>query len=450
MQLPVVDLKSLDAAIAGQCYSDYLYMYPPRQAYRALPATAEGTGDLIRSSLADQPDVNLYVHIPFCRQICRFCNLYTTSGSHQAALHDDYVDRVLAEAAAYSAQMLVPPGCRWRTLYLGGGTPSAFSISQLQRLVSGLQAAFPLDSVEETAIEVAPETATPEYLAGLRQVGFDRISMGFQSTSAREIRLIGRSYPVSRQSEVAAATLDLGFRNLCLDLIFGLPGQDAVTWQASLQAVIEMRPQTICCYQWTSRPNTGFARMGIARPPGVIMHELYDIACRELEAAGYAQETHVRWIKGGGGYLQKQYHWGMQTLLGLGAGARSYFWHADLRNGYSLGRRTDALEQYMRRDDDGWRGPGEGFIMSEDERRRKAAVLGIHALDRVWYRGLFQGDVADVFPEQIAGLADRGLIEVSSDYIRLTAQGRAYRDCVVQLFVSDNARSLAEGWTYDE
>jgi oxygen-independent coproporphyrinogen-3 oxidase len=448
MRLSVESLDTLDAAIAAGEYSDYLYMYPPRQAYRRLGDLSRAS-DMVRAALHSRSDVNLYIHVPFCAQICRFCNLYTTS-VRDGDTYTQYAERVQAEARAYASSDLLPGRVRWRTLYFGGGTPSALPIELLGKLLSGVRDSLAITDVEELAIEVSPETVTPEYLRGLRALGFDRISMGFQTASPAEIRLIGRSYPVAKQADIARLTMDLGFRNLCLDLIFGLPGQDKRSWVDSLRSVIAMRPHTICCYQWTSRPNTGFGRMGLHAPSGPEMRELYHLACGELHEAGYTQETHVRWIGDGGGYLQKKYHWGLQNLLGLGAGARSYFWDIDLRNGYSLKARKTALESYLGTDGIGWRTPLEGYEMSDDERRRKAVVLGIHALDRGWFTRTFGADVTAFFPNEIDGLRQRGLLQVTDDQISLSGKGMAHRDLTVQLFFSDKARGLTREWNYDE
>lgn len=294
MRLPVEDLGTLDAAITAGEYPDYVYMYPPRQAYRRLGDLSRASS-MARSSLHERPDINLYIHIPFCAQICRFCNLYATS-VRDASVHKQYADRVSAEARAYAGSGLLPAAVRWRTLYFGGGTPSALPIELLGDLLSDVRGSLAIDDVEELAIEVSPETVTPQYLGELREIGFDRISMGFQTTSPAEMRAIGRSYSLAKQRDIAGLTMDLGFRNLCLDLIFGLPGQDKQSWAESLQAVIAMRPHTICCYQWTSRPNTGFGRMGLHAPSGPEMRQLYYLACSELKEAGYEQETHVRWV----------------------------------------------------------------------------------------------------------------------------------------------------------
>jgi oxygen-independent coproporphyrinogen-3 oxidase len=448
MRLPVKDLQTLDAAMAAGEYADYLYMYPPRQAYRRLGGLSRASG-LAATALRGQRDINLYIHVPFCAQICRFCNLYTTP-VRDGDVYARYVSRVRAEACAYRDAGVLPGGLRWRTLYFGGGTPSALPVDLLGTLLSGVRESLGIGDIEELAIEVSPETVTLDYLRGLRALGFDRISMGFQTTSADEIRSIGRSYPVARQSDIARLTMDLGFRNLCLDLIFGLPGQDMRSWRESLLSVIAMWPHTICCYQWTSRPNTGYGRMGLQRPSGPRLRELYHLARNELREAGYAQETHVRWVRDGGGYLQKKYHWGLQSLLGLGAGARSYLWDVDLRNGYSLKDRKAALESYLFSTGIGWHSALEGYEMTSDERRRKAVVLGLHGLDRAWFAGTFGGDVTAFFPGEIEGLERRGLIEISDGRISLSTEGMAHRDLLVQLFFSGKARELAQEWDYYE
>lgn len=448
MKLSVHSLDTLDAAMAAGEYPDYLYMYPPRQAYRRLDDRSRATGK-VQASLCSRTDINLYIHVPFCAQICRFCNLYTTP-VRGGDIFTRYADRVVAEAHAYASSGLLPSTLRWRTVYFGGGTPSALPIELLAKLLSNVRSILAVADIEELAIEVSPETITDEYLRGLRAIGFDRISMGFQTTSAAEMRQIGRSYEVARQADIANITMDLGFSNLCLDLIFGLPGQSKRSWTESLRSVIAMRPHTICCYQWTSRPNTGFARMGLHKPVGPDMRELYYLAVKELKEAGYAQETHVRWVSGGGGYLQKKYHWGLQNLLGLGAGARSYLWDIDLRNGYSLKNRMTALESYLGSEGIGWQSTLEGYEMSDGERRRKAVVLGLHDLNRGWFARTFGEDVTDLFPDEISGLHHRGLIEISDDRVSLTDKGMAHRDLVVQLFFSDEVRRLAREWDYEE
>lgn len=430
-------------------YADYVYMYPPRQAYRRLSATPSELARGVRDSLHREPRLNVYVHVPFCAQICRFCNLYTTA-VHAEPVHRRYVDRLCAEIDTYAQSDLVPAGVTWSTVYFGGGTPSVLSPEQLSTVVDALASRLGCADYEELALEVSPETVDADYVRQLREVGFQRVSMGLQTTVPTELLSIGRRYPAGHRREVVEAALSAGFANVCLDLIFGLPGQTLESWSDSLQDVVELNPQTVCAYAWTSRPHTGYGKLGLARPDGTILRRMFRLADDVLTGAGYTRESHVRWVRGEGGYLQKKYHWGMRNLLGLGAGARSYLWDVDLRNGYSLARRTTALDKYLRADGFGWSGEPDGYWMSDDERRRKAVVLGVHDLDRAWYRRTFGVDPVELFGDTLDALRQRDLVDVSDARVRLTERGVAYRDLVVQLFFSPAARGLTESWTYDE
>src|ERR1017187_5857146 len=127
MKLTVDSLAALDRAIQAGAYSDYIYMYPPRQAYRKLDSESLEIRSTVRQALEERNDINLYVHVPFCAQICRFCNLYTTA-IHDIDIYKQYVDRVILEVEAYTSAEILPASPRWRTLYFGGGTPSALPL----------------------------------------------------------------------------------------------------------------------------------------------------------------------------------------------------------------------------------------------------------------------------------------------------------------------------------
>lgn len=451
MRLGVRDFKDLDAAIADGVYGDYIYMYPPRQAYRTLALSREHLIRTVRSSIEARPRLNLYLHIPFCNQICRFCNLYTTplsTGSRE--LLSAYVQRLVAEARFYADNGMGQAG-QWHTFYLGGGTPNSLPLTLMETLVAQVEQTFDLTGCEEFAIEVAPELATRDYLEGLKGLGFSRISMGLQTTHPGELVNVGRAYDLDRQEELANDIRELKFSNLCLDLIFGLPGQTINSWIASVERVIDLQPQTVCAYQWTSRPHTGFSRRGEVRHGGYELHEMYRVAGEILADSGYTQDTHVRWNRPGGGYLQKEYHWASDTLIGLGAGARTYLWNIDLRNGYSIRHRSSALSDYMASaSEPTWLGAPQGFVMSEDERRRKGLVLGIHNLSRSAYFDDFDAEPLEMFSDLLDGLVSRGLVKVDGDRIGLTARGMANRDLIVQLFFSESVGVLSSTWDYDE
>lgn len=451
MDLTIDSLDALDVAIESQSYSDYLYMYPPRQAYRPLSIPGSTTEELVFRSLQKRPDANLYIHIPFCRQICRFCNLYTTPlAAARPGEVDRYVSRLIDELGYWKRHS---SGARWKTLYFGGGSPNVLTTPQLGRLLDAAMALTGETSLEEIAIELAPELANETQLRDIRELGFDRISMGYQSADSEELKLIGRGYQASRQADLAASVLSMGFQNLCLDLIFGLPGQGIGSWINSLRDVAAMGPHTICAYQWTRRPHTGFSGMeNIPPASGPLLREMYRVACDLLADEGYRQETHVRWTRNGGGYLQKEYHWASDSLIGVGAGARSYFWEVDVRNEYSLVHRRNALSRYL--SPSGavpiWLDSPEGFRMSQDERVRKSLVLGLQELDIAAFQELHGISSLDRFGDQLSGLVARGLLVRRSQGYEMTPDGLANRDLIVQLFYSQSVRESAGEYGYDQ
>jgi oxygen-independent coproporphyrinogen-3 oxidase len=425
---------------------DYVYTYPPRQAYGEL-GTGFDIGKALEASIRHDPRLNLYVHFPFCRQICSFCNLYaTTSGGHQ--VFEDYIKCLEAEIVMRAPFLR---NSQIRSVYFGGGTPSLFSSELLDRVLQALQREldFKLDQVPEVAIEVAPDTANTGYLKELRSIGITRINLGLQASSAKELRSIGRKYEISTNEFAVESALATGFQNVCVDLIYGLPDQSDEDWLRSLRWVRNRGPQTVCAYPLTVRQGTRYGALQHEPDPRQ-QYRRYDMAARELSQAGYHQETHVRWVLPGiGGYKQKQYHWACENLLGFGAGARSYLWEADIRNGYSLHPRKAALIQYESRIRSGCDPVLDGFVMNADERMRKAAILGLIDLDDEDFDATHGLPFHQAFPEEYEALKSSLLIEHRDDnrYV-LTDRGVRHRDVIVQVFFSDKVKVATDSYDY--
>ncbi|MGH8545695.1 MAG: coproporphyrinogen-III oxidase family protein [Gammaproteobacteria bacterium] len=451
MRLPVTDLAALDRAIADGTRSDYIYMYPPRQAYRTLGAEDDKILRLKTDSLRIGDRVNVYVHIPFCQQICGFCNLYTTA-SRDSELRSRYVAALRRQIHDLGTLLQGGRTAAIATMYLGGGTPTSLSVADLRLLVESFREACPSSNgTTEYAIEADPQTVDDSSLRALHEIGFTRISFGFQSRVSSEIRSIGRQTSPDEQAESVERALSAGFTNVCVDLIYGLPGQSPDAWTHSVEACIDLGPQTICCYPLTLRPNTGFGRKGHVGADGKLSYRLWETADELLKAAGYVQETHVRWSLNGGGYLQKQLHWGMENVVGLGAGARSYLCHIDTRYGYSILQRRRVLTEFLSRSEAGLPQPVDGYVMTSEERLRKAVVLGLFNLDVDKAQRLSGSDPLKVFEVEFEGLIGRGLLrEADNRRLALTTTGSKYRDLIVQMFFSPAVRALAESFDYNE
>jgi len=444
--LSAVKARGIAASIIDQVRVDYVYMYPPRQAYRTLGASVMEANE--STSLSNEGPLNLYVHVPFCRQICAYCNLYAVANTRDAA-HEQYIEAVCREIDHYG---LAIQRRQVDTIYIGGGTPSLLQPSLIIRLLNCIAGwSGDISTVPEVALEVAPDTVSSESLSGWRHAGINRINLGVQSWDDQELASIGRRHGVDVPRRAIELALNAGFSNVCVDLIYGLEGQTEASWEASLRAVSAYRPQTICCYALTLRPRTGFASRGYHEVQSVNQYAKYDRAVEILGQAGYIQETHVRWIlPSQGGYRQKANHWAGQDILGFGAGARSYLRYCDIRNGYSVKDRSQALKAYLGRVRDGEYARTDGFLMDEDERRRKRVILGLGALDRGLFRREHRIDVLDVFGPEIQQLEDCALVNVTGEWVSLTPRGLRFRDVAVQMFFSERVQELISTHSYEE
>lgn len=444
-----MDSAALAKSIALQVHSDYVYMYPPRQAYRTFTDDESGRlRNIVSTSLARFDDLNIYVHVPFCRQICSFCNLFAVSGHLQEL--DSYVDAIIAEAERYTG-ITEPKSVQ--TLYLGGGTPSILRPAQLERLISSLLrllAASPDEIPPETALEVDPATVDVQKLRDIRAAGVNRVNLGYQSMVQDEVSRFGRDRPFEAGLGLLEQALGVGFDNVCVDLIYGLEGQTDENWRRSVDQVAAIGPPTVCAYALTLRPFTGYSRRGYAELDGAMLYRRYDLADETLRAAGYRRENHVRWVRDDGGYVQKVNHWSLRNVLGLGAGARSYLWGVDLRNGYSVRSRARPLRDYLRRVGEGASPVTDGYVMTAQERSRKAMMLNLVSLDRRWFADLVGGDPVEVFANEVAAIAELGLCTTGSSRIVLTDEGIKYRDLIVQSLFSPDVRERVRRFDYAE
>lgn len=190
-----------------------------------------------------RPAVALYIHLPFCRTRCTYCDFATYAGLE--SLMRPYVGAVCKEMEAEAI--------RWEpvtisSVYVGGGTPSLLPLDSLADLVRGVHSTFDLSRCREFTVEVNPGTVDQAYLLGLRSLGVDRLSVGIQSVHEDELHMLGRIHSWSEATTAVAAARRSGFDNLSLDLLFGLPGQTVETWAETLEEALALRPDHLSLY----------------------------------------------------------------------------------------------------------------------------------------------------------------------------------------------------------
>lgn len=255
----------------------------------------------------------LYIHIPFCRAKCAYCDFY--SGPLRCFHAEDYADALSRELQARRSEV-----GEFRTVYVGGGTPSTISPELLAPFLA-------LASGERT-VEVNPEDVTPDYAARLRDAGANRVSMGVQSLVDSELRAIGRRHSAAKAVGAYRTLRDNGFDNISLDLIYGLPGQTFRSWRYSLRALLDLEPQHLSAYLLSYEPgtllHTRLSAGKITEAADSLVERMYDLLCSEAAVAGYDHYEISNFARPGFHARHNSSYWDMTPYLGLGPGAHSF------------------------------------------------------------------------------------------------------------------------------
>ncbi|MEU3827547.1 radical SAM protein [Streptomyces sp. NPDC029080] len=418
----------------------YNYSYPSRSTYRPLDGswTAEDVWnrDL---DLYQVPELNLYLHVPFCRYKCGFCNLYTVI-SEDADVYTAYMDALCTQLRDHAD---IIRARRLRTVYIGGGTPSLLSLRHFEQLFGTLDEVYPnwRSTVEEVAIEATPDSIVnePATLEGLLQLGLTRANIGIQSLVPKEIREAGRGQAGEQVIRKAIEIVhDKGLPDLSTDLIMGFAGQTDETWRTSVDELARLEPTTISTYFLTVRPDAWFSKTGAyqyAQSPN--LYERYDYAREVFSGHGYVQEGSVRYKKlGRGGYRQKVLTFHGVPLLGLGVGARSYTGVLDYMVG-SVKPSMSEVADYIRQAGAHTLRPLTGFVLDDEEIIRKRLVLDTFDLDLAELDRFGYQDRAHLFEPILDAAEETDLLRRLGRRVQLTPKGFKYRDILSWMFFSD-------------
>lgn len=280
--------------------------------------------------------LGLYLHIPFCRQKCLYCDFYSLPGAE--AREDEYVRALtahLSEVAPRAAAHTVD------TVYFGGGTPSCLGAKRLKTLLAAVNKHYHLAHDAEITFEANPDSAGDwKALRTLRRAGFNRISIGMQSAVDEELRAIGRIHTFDQVCAAVEAARKAKLMNLSLDLIYGLPGQTPESFQKSLCAAVELHPEHISCYGLKLEETTPLyaARSQLSLADDDTQADMYLFAVSFLREMGYEQYEISNFAKPGYACRHNLKYWTLGEYAGFGPGAHSDF--GGVR--YSFDRDLDA------------------------------------------------------------------------------------------------------------
>lgn len=431
----------LAAMVAGGAVPPFVYCYPVRSAYRPLPQTAT-VAQIWADDFEHSPtrDLNLYLHVPFCRYKCGFCNLYTVI-SEDVDIYDQYVDALCGQIRAHAE---IIQARRLRTIYIGGGTPSLLKQKHFDRLFATFDEVYPAwrSTAEEVAIEASPDSIVrdPATMEHLLDLGLTRANVGIQSLQPRELREAGRGQASDSVVRSAIEHLKASrLPNLSTDLIMGFQGQTDETWMASVDELLAMEPETVSTYFLTVRPDAWFSKTGdYAYMRDRRLYGRYQFARERMKAAGMVQESNVRYKRMGlGGYRQKVLQFSGVPVLGLGAGARTYTNTVDYIDGGSADPNMQQVHAYMNQPLVPSAYPEAGFVYDDDERIRKRLALDLFDLDLAELDRYGFSELRHRYEPVLEAAQDQGLLaRVGATRVRLTELGFQYRDILSWMLFS--------------
>ncbi len=300
-----------------------------------------------RAGSASAEPLGLYVHIPFCEKKCPYCDFNTYAKLDN--LFQSYVDALCVELEMWAARV---SGRTIHTIFIGGGTPTVLTLSQLAQIFETIHRCYRLAADCEITSEANPGTVDQAKFAGLVGLGVNRLSMGVQSFDPDELNFLGRIHSVEDVSRAYDAARSAGFANINLDFIFGLPNQSPSVWAATLERAIALAPEHLSLYSLIVEPETPlfhWVETGrVPAPDDDLAGELYEAAMDRLKGAGYRQYEVSNWVKNqgqgrgdrGSGISSPQspipnpqspvpcfhnlLYWRNQEYIGVGPGAHSH------------------------------------------------------------------------------------------------------------------------------
>jgi oxygen-independent coproporphyrinogen-3 oxidase len=370
-----------------------------------------------------------YIHIPFCKQICYYCDF------NKFFLKGQPVDRYL-KALKEEMRMTLEafPTRELKTIYVGGGTPTALEAWQLEALCKIIRERLPFEKGEFT-FEANPDDVTKEKLDILQHYGVNRLSLGVQSFDDEQLKRIGRTHTGKDVVRTVDMAFKAGFENISIDLMYALPGQKKEDFQLSLEKALQLDLPHYSAYSLIIEPKTVFYNLmkkgQLPLPSEDLEAEMYDLLINEMERRGIHQYEISNFAKKGFESKHNLVYWNNREYYGFGAGAHSYL---DGRRRANYG----PLKKYMEPLENGRFPVMEEIRLSKEEMMEEEMFLGLRKTEGVSlsrFNHKFGVDLMEIFSSSAEEMEKKGLLEVRGDFIRLTKKGRFLGNVVFQAFL---------------
>ncbi|NJM94698.1 MAG: oxygen-independent coproporphyrinogen III oxidase [Cytophagales bacterium] len=414
--------------VAGPRYTSY----PPVPHWQSTPPTATEWLQSVQQAGVDNQGLSLYVHLPYCEHLCHYCGC-NKQITRRHELEEPYINAVLAEWALYRTWL--PFSVRIREIHLGGGTPTFFSPLMLAKLIEGLMVGGTLAEDTQFSLEGHPGNTTYAHLLVLRELGFERLSLGVQDFDPVVQQAINRQQSTEEVRRVTRWARDLSYTSINYDLIYGLPKQTLASVQSTMEQVRALRPDRIAFYSyahvpWKSRSQRCFADDDL--PSGTYKRQLYEQGRQLLNQAGYEEVGMDHFALRGdellrasqAGRLHRNFmgYTTSQTplLIGLGASAIS-------DSGVAFIQNEKNVEAYKKTVLEGRLALSKGHLLNAEDQIIRRHILNLMCRYETRFEGTIQERLALCgLGDRLSPLVEDGLVIWHAKGLKLTEQGRPF------------------------
>ena len=359
-------------------------------------------------------EVALYIHIPFCKQKCFYCDF--PSYARKDDLMSDYIEALLIELKEKIKYYEV------RSLFIGGGTPSYLNEENLSKLMKGIKNINFIEDAEKT-IECNPGTVSEEKFNIMKGGGINRLSFGLQTTKNNLLKGIGRIHTFEAFEDNYNLARSVGFNNINIDMMFGLPNQSVKDWTDSLEEVAKLNPEHISAYSLIIEEGTPFYKLynedKLKLPSEEEEREMYKKCKNILIENGYHQYEISNYAKEGKECLHNEVYWMCNEYIGVGASSSSYIDGKRIKN-------IDDLREYIKRIGSGKSIVDEEIINTKNDNIEEFMFMGLRmncGIEEEEFKRRFHTDVDNVYKDVIEGNINKGLLERKRGRIYLTDKG---------------------------
>ena len=367
----------------------------------------------------------IYIHIPFCKRRCIYCDFFSTTQSEKKA---DYVHALVREVEMRKDYV---GNEEIETIYLGGGTPSQLSQEELEEIFTYIYKVYKVTLDAEITLEANPDDLTPEYVSMLRKLPINRISMGIQTFQEETLKLLHRRHTAQQAIEAFKRCREAGFKNISIDLMYGLPGETLETWKQDLQQAIDLHPEHISAYHLIYEEDTALWKLReehqVEEADEDLSLTLFCTLIDELTRAGYQHYEISNFCLPGLHSRHNSSYWTGKKYLGCGPSAHSF-------NGVSRQWNVASLSAYI----DGIRQGKPDFEVEELDLYTRYNDFVLTSIRTCW--GMSLSHLRSMYGEELYRYClrmakphlEQGVLEISEDILKLTRKG---------IFISDGIMS---------